>query len=218
VLVGHFAAGLVAKRIVPQLSLGTAVLAAMLADLLAFPLVLLGIEHFRLQPGAQHNRLVGDSIAYSHGLLMDAIWAGLFAATYFLLQRSARAAWVLFGAVLSHWLLDAVSHRPDMPLAPGAGAAFGLGLWNSIPATVVVEGGLWLAAITLYVRGTSPGTRLESWIFWGWIALLTLAWWGNIVATPVQDLGPAAAAGSLAFFGCLVAWAFWVNRLRPARA
>lgn len=217
-LVGHFAAGFAAKRIVPQVSLGTAVLAAMLADVLAFPLVILGIEHFRVQSGALHNRLVGDGIAYSHGLLMDAVWAGLFAAVYFSHRRSWRAAWVLFGLVLSHWVLDAISHRPDMPLAPGMATVFGFGLWNSIPATLAVEGGLWLAAIVIYVRETTSKTRLASWIFWGGIALLTLAWWGNITAAPTADVAPRAAAGSLVFFAAFVAWAFWVNRLRPARA
>src|SRR5437588_5182684 len=75
-----------------------------------------------------------------------------------------RAGWLLSAAVLSHWLLDGrypgmVSHRPDMPLAPGIGLTFGLfglGLWNSIPATLIIEGGFWFLAVTLYVRAALP--------------------------------------------------------------
>ena len=217
-LAGHFAIGLAAKRIAPQVSLGTMVLAAMLADVLAFPLVMAGVEHFRIQSGAQSNRMVGDGIAYSHSLLTDAVWGALFAAVYFLWRRNRLGAWVLFGAVLSHWVLDVVSHRPDMPLAPGVPAVFGLGLWNSIPATLVIEGGLWLAAIVWYARATHSKTRAGTWAFWGGVAVLTLAWWGNITATPTSNPNAAAAAASLVFFSCFVAWGYWMNRLRLVEA
>ena len=99
------------------------------------------------------------NIVYTHGLLMDTLWAGLFAAAYFLRRRYPRGACVLFVAVLSHWLLDFVSHRPDMPLVPGFGWAGGFGLWNSIPATLIVEGGLWLGAIAVCVRATRATSR-----------------------------------------------------------
>lgn len=68
-----------------------------------------------------------------HSLLMDSLEAGLLAEAYFLKRRSPRGAWVIFGAALSHCLLDWISRRPDMPLAPGLHRNFGLGLWSSIP-------------------------------------------------------------------------------------
>jgi hypothetical protein len=61
---------------------------------------------------------------------MDGLWAALLAAAYFLKRRNPRGAWVIFGPVLSHWLLDWISHRPDMPLVPGLHRYFGLGLWG----------------------------------------------------------------------------------------
>jgi hypothetical protein len=209
-LVGHLAVGLTGKRIEPRISLGTWILAALLADLIVFPLLIAGIERFHTEAGVTANRMVGD-IPYSHSLLMDAVWAGLFAGAYFLLRRYPRGARLLFAVVLSHWLLDFVSHRPDMLLAPGTQAVFGLGLWNSIPATLVVEGGLWLFAIIVFARAFMPGKRVGTYAFWIGVVLLTLAWYGNI--TSGMDPNPVRAGISgLIFFLLMIAWAYWINR------
>lgn len=214
--VGHLAVGLAGKRMEPKISFGTWILAAVLADLIVFPLLIGGVERFQAVPGVTVNRMAGE-IPYSHSLLMDAVWAGLFAGVYFLWRRYPRGAWLLFAAVLSHWVLDFVSHRPDMLLAPGTQAVFGLGLWNSIPATLVVEGGLWLLAIIFYVRATKPKNRAGTYIFWIGVVLFTLAWYGNI--TTGMDPNPVRAGISgLIFFTLIVAGAYWINRLRPVRA
>ena len=216
-LVGHLAVGLVAKRIEPKISLGTWILAALLSDLLVFPLLIAGIEHFDTVPGATVNRAVGRDIVYSHGLLSNVIWAALFATVYFLRRRYPRGAWLLFAVVLSHWLLDFISHRPDMPLAPGTHQVFGLGLWNSLAATLLVEGGFWLLAVIVYARATRPTKRAGSYAFWIGVALLTLVWYANISAG--MDQNPVKAGiGGLIMFSLLVAWAYWINRLRLTRA
>jgi hypothetical protein len=213
--VGHLAVGLTGKRIEPKISLGTWILAAMLADLIVFPLLIAGIERFRAWPGVTANRMVGD-IPYSHSLVMDVVWASLFAGAYFVRRRYPRGTWLLFAAVLSHWVLDFISHRPDMALAPGTGAVFGLGLWNSIPATLIVEGGLWTLAIIIYVRATRPNKRAGTYVFWIGVVLLTLAWYGNI--TSGMDSNPVRAGISgIIFFWLVVGWAYWINRLRPAK-
>ena len=215
--VGHFAVGLVAKRVAPTISLGTLVLAAMLADLLWCVFLIAGIEHveFRQAMGAG-NYFQASNIAFSHSLLMDVVWGALLAAAYFLRRRSPRGSWILFAAVISHWILDWIAHRPDMPLAPGTHSAYGLGLWTSIPATILIEGGFWLAAVILYVRAFPPKGRAGTYAFWIVVALLTLAWYGNIAGPPPRDLRPDPYA-SLIFFSLAVAWAYWMNRLRPAR-
>jgi hypothetical protein len=112
--VGHLALGMVAKRIEPKISLGAWTLAVMLSDLLCFGFLIAGIEHFEVEPGAAGNRFIAATFffAYSHSLLMNASWAALFAAVYFLRRRYARGAWLLFAAVLSHWPLDFISHNP----------------------------------------------------------------------------------------------------------
>jgi hypothetical protein len=215
VLVGHFAVGLVGKRMEPALSLGTLFFAATLADVLAFTLVATGIERFRIETDVQTNRLIGENIVYSHSLLMDVLWGALLAGAYFLWRRHARAACILFAAVVSHWVLDFVSHRPDMRIAPGIPGAVGLGLWNSIPATLIVEGGMWLLAIVLYVRATRANKRAGVYAFWVGIAMLTLAWTGNISAPPSSGGSAVAAAlPGLVFFACAIGWAHWMNRAR----
>ena len=210
-LVGHFAAGLLAKRAVPRVSLGTLMLAAMFSDLLLFIFLIAGLEQIEITRGG----LLGRNIALSHSLLLDAIWAALLAAVYFLWRRYPPGAWALAACVLSHWLLDFVSHKPDMPLSPGVSSRFGLGLWNSLPATLAVEGGLWVAAVILYARAMPPKSRAGIFAFWGAVVLLTLAWIGNIAGPPPASLAAAEFQG-LIFFSAAVAWFYWVNRLRPA--
>lgn len=213
--VGHLGVGLIGKRIEPRISLGTWMLAVMLADLVFFPLSIAGIEKFHVEAGAAVNRFVGD-VPYSHSLLMDIIWGALFAAAYYLRRRYPRGAWLLFGAVLSHWVLDVISHRPDMQLAPGIPTVFGWGLWNSIPATLAVEGGFWIVAIVVYVRATRAVSRLGIFFFWAGIVLLTLSWYSNIRRG--MDPDPVrAGVGGLIFFSLMIAWAYWMNRIRTTQ-
>jgi len=209
---GHLAIGLAGKKNEPKISLGTWMTAVMLADLLFFVFMIGGMESFRPVPGVTSNRILGE-IPYSHSLVMDALWAVILAAAFYLWRRHRRGALLLFGAVLSHWVLDVISHRPDMPLAPGVKPLLGLGLWNSIPATVIVEGGAWLAAIILYVRATKSKNWTGVLAFWIGIALLTVSWLGNITAgidpNPVR-----AGVNGLVFFSLMIAWAYWMNRAR----
>jgi hypothetical protein len=193
--------------------------AALLADLLGFVLILLGIEHWTLKPGGVGVNAVDlDSIAWSHGLLTDVLWAGLLAGGYFLWRHQVKGAWILFAAMLSHWVLDFISHKPDMPLAPGLSARYGLGLWTSVPATLLIEGGLWLAALVVYVRATRASKRTGIYVFWPVIAFVTLAWIGNFTAAQTASSMTAAAVASLTFFTMLVAWSFWMDRVRKPEA
>jgi hypothetical protein len=215
-LVGHIAVGLAAKRVTPRVSLGTLVLAALLPDLLWCIFLLAGIEHVEIKPGrGAVNYLAASDMALSHSLLMNAAWAALLVAAYFFARHYARGAWMLFAAAMSHWLLDFVAHRPDMALAPGVHRYFGPGLWNSVAATVIVEGGMWVAAIIVYVRVTRAQGRTGVYAFWIVVVFLTLAWHGNIAGPPPSS-PRAMALSSLIFFSCIVAWAYWMNWLRPA--
>jgi hypothetical protein len=211
--VGHFAVALLAKRADPKISLGTATLAAMLADLICFVFLIAGIESFAAVPGVKSNRVIGENIAWSHSLLMGMVWGAIFAAIYFFWRRYWRGAWILFALVISHWVLDVISHRPDMQLAPGLPLKLGLGLWNSMPATLVVEFGLWLIAIVIYVRSTRSKSMVGLFAFWIGAAFLTLIGLSN----PSAGMNPdpvKAGIGGLVVFGSAIAWAYWMTRAR----
>ncbi len=215
-LVGHFAVGLAAKRAEPKVSLGTFVLAAMLADLLWCVFMIAGFEHVRFKPGkGAANYLIASDIQMSHSLAMDALWAALFAGVYFLGRRYRRGAWILFLVAISHWLLDCVSHRPDMPLAPGVHRYYGFSLWTSVPAAIILEGSIWIFAAILYARATRPRNHLGIYLYWSVVAILTLVWYNNLAGPPPPDPKTAPVV-SLVFFSLAVAWAYWMNVLRPA--
>jgi hypothetical protein len=161
VFLGHFAVAFAAKRVAPELSLGTLFLSAQLADLLWPDFLLLHAEHVEIAPGITAvTPLDFVSYPYSHSLVALCVWGALLAGVWWAVRRGrAVAALVLFGGVLSHWLLDVVSHRPDMPVTLTGPTRLGLGLWRSVPATVVVEGALFVAGVALYARTTAPRDR-----------------------------------------------------------
>ena len=220
---GHFAIAFIGKRVERKLSLGMLVFACLLSDFLWCVFMIAGIEHVRIKPGITImpgmraiDVLEASEISYSHSLLMTGIWGSLVALLYFSRRRNSRAALMLFGVVVSHWILDFISHPPDMQLIPGEGKQhFGLGLWNSIPATLFIEGAFWVAAILLYIRGArSPRSRIGSFAFWIGCVIVTAAWIGNIAGPPPADLSTIGFT-SLSFFSLTVGWAFWMNRIRP---
>ena len=214
-LVGHFAMGLLAKRVEPKVSLGTFVLAAMLADFLWVIFLITQIEHVDFKPGlGAGNYVASMNVAWSHSLLMDAIWGALFATAYFVTRHKKRAALMIFAAVVSHWLLDFVSLTGSF--APGLHSEIGLRLWSSVPATIIVEGGFWVVAVFVYVRSTTPKKRLGTYAFWIGVAVLTLSWYRNITGPPPPS-ALAAGISSLVYFSLTVAWAYWINRLRLAK-
>jgi hypothetical protein len=104
-----------------------------------------------------------------------------------------------------------------MPLAPGVGRVFGLGLWNSLPATLIIEGGFWLLALIVYARATRSSKRLGVYAFWTGVVLVTLVWYGNIQGG--MDPNPVkAGVGGLVAFSLLVAWAYWINQIRSQKS
>jgi hypothetical protein len=113
--------------------------------------------------------------------------------------------------VLSHWLLDFLVHRPDLPLWPG-GPKYGLGLWNSWAASISIEVLLFAAGIWLYVSVTRPRDRVGKYAFWGLMAFVFLGWLGAIFGPPPPDVHKLAL-GTLAM-SLVVPWAWWADQHR----
>jgi len=212
VFIGHFGVALAAKRIAPRTSLGTLVMAAQFVDLLWPVFLLLGLERVIIAPG---NTAVTplDFISYplSHSLFADLGWACLFAGIYKLVNRDSRGAACLWFVVLSHWVLDALSHRPDLPLYPGSATYVGLGLWNSRFWTVFVEGAIFAFGAMTYARTTPIRDRIGFFAFRSFIALLLFYLLNIFGPPPPSEKAVALGALGLWFF---VVWAYWLDRHR----
>ena len=209
----HFAAGFAAKPLAPRTSLGS-FLAAQFIDLLWPTLLALGIEHVRIEPGA--TRVVPLDFAdypVSHSLVAVIGWAVLVALIYRALRRYPRGAWVLGALVISHWLLDLVVHRPDLPLYPGS-VKLGLGLWSSLPATLALELGLFGGGVWLYLRASRARDRIGRWALGALIVFLLGIYAANVFGPPPPDAAAIAWAGHAQWL--LVAWAYWIDAHRGA--
>ncbi len=211
--IGHFAVALAAKKAAPKVSLGTLFLSVQLLDLLWPIFLLLGIEHVRINVGdTAFTPLDLYDYPISHSLVTVIGWSILLALIYCVAKKYPRGAWVLGVGVFSHWLLDFITHRPDMPIAPGSTMYVGLGLWNSIIGTVLVEGTLFAVGVMIYLRSTTAIDKTGTYAFWSLIGFLLLSWVGNMVGPPPPD------SQSLAYFALLlwlfVPWGYWIDRHR----
>jgi membrane-bound metal-dependent hydrolase YbcI (DUF457 family) len=214
--IGHFAVGLAAKRVAPRASLPVLLAAPQVLDILWPIFVASGIERVRIVPGATAaSPLMLDYMPYSHSLVAAALWSAAFGVGYFLITRDRRAAWVLAACVMSHWLLDWIAHAPDMPLVYGNGPRYGLGLWTSIPATLVVEGGMFALGAWLYASATRARDRIGAVAYWALIGVLAAAHIGAIFGPPP----PSVRALVVVAFGAMIVlpWAWWIERHREPR-
>jgi membrane-bound metal-dependent hydrolase YbcI (DUF457 family) len=214
VFIGHFAVAFASKKVAPKVSLGTLVIAAAFLDVVWPVLVLLGVERFRIVPGfTAINPFDFVYYPWSHSLLMTAVWALLFALVYFAV-RGDRAGAVWLGiAVASHWVLDFVSHRPDLPLYPGGETRLGLGLWQSVPATFAVEGLMFAAGIALYMQSTKVKDRIGTVAWWAFIALLVVLYIPGPWSPPPPSENVVAIVGIIAL-AIFAPWAYWIDRHR----
>ena len=214
--IGHFGLAFAAKRPAPRVSLGLLFLAAQFADLLWPTLLLLGVERVAIAPGATRlTPLDFQHYPVSHSLLGLALWAALFGGAWFLCCRRRREAVVLALLVLSHWLLDALVHRPDLPLTPFGEARVGLGLWNSLPATLLLERSIFAAGVALYASATRARDAAGRWGLWGLVLFLLLIEAANLWGGPPPSVAAIAWVGQAQWL--LVLWGFWVDRHRGAR-
>lgn len=212
---GHFAAGLAAKKLTPYTSLGTLLLSAQLLDLIWPTLLLRGTERVRISPGITAvTPLDFVSYPWSHSLLMAVVWAVLFSGVYVLIRRYPRGAVVALGLVVSHWVLDLVTHRPDLPLMPLAGPVVGLGLWSSLPATVAVEGLMFALGLYLYRINTEPVDKVGSGAFVAFAIALVAIYAASLFGPPPPDERWVAYVGHAQWL--LVAWGYWLDRHRVA--
>jgi len=211
--IGHYAVGLASKKFAPRASLGVLIAAPILLDLLWPIFLLLGWESVSIEAaGNPFLRLHFDSYPISHGLVAVVGWATLFASIYFGFARYLAGAIAIWIGVISHWLLDYIVHRPDLPLLVGSDRVFGLGLWNKRWATIAVELLFFTLGVWFYLRQTRAKDKIGSYAFWAFIVFL-LAAYAAVAFGPAPTTVRKLAIGTL-FTLLLVPWAWWVDRHR----
>ena len=211
--IGHYALALAAKRAAPRASLGTLFAATSLADLLWPVFLLLGWERAHVVPGPNpFLTLWLDSIPISHSLVTLIGWGALFGLAYRTLTGDGRGGAVIALLVVSHWVLDFVTHRPDMPLYPG-GTPLGLGLWNSVAGTVLTEFVMYVTGVWLYATATRARDRVGTYGFWMLMVVIGASYVASLyVPPPPSTMG--LAVGGIIFGWLFVLWAGWSDRHR----
>lgn len=214
--IGHNAIGFASKRLAPRTSMLFLMGAPMLLDLLWPVFLLCGIEHVRIAPGATRmSPLDFYDYPWSHSLLMAAVWSAVAAIAYFAVTRYGRGAIVIFFGVISHWVLDFVTHRPDLPLWPG-GPKVGLGMWNAPVAEIATESALFAIGILLYRDVTKRRDGVGHYVFWALIVFLAAIHIANASGTPPPSVKAIAIAGLALWL--IPLWAMWFDRHRDVQS
>jgi membrane-bound metal-dependent hydrolase YbcI (DUF457 family) len=214
--IGHLAVGFASKRVAPRTSAALLVSAALFADILWPIFLLLGWEHVRIDPAAtRFTPLDLYDFPWSHSLLALLMWATAFALMYWRFTRYVIGTVMIWLAVLSHWLLDWITHRPDMPLYPGS-PRFGLGLWNSVIGTVSVEIAMLAAAYWFYIQSTRPRDRIGSFACHAFFLALVILYLSSSFGPPPPSVSAiiwSGLPGGLVLLG----WTWWFDSHRVAR-
>jgi hypothetical protein len=214
--IGHVGAAFAAKRFAPKTSLGTLIFATGFLDLIWPIFLILGLEHVRITPGITRVTPF-DFYDYpiSHSLLAVVGWSLAVGLVYFAARRYRIGAWVVALGVLSHWFLDWIVHRPDLALWPGGRGRYGLGLWNSLPVTLVVESTVFAIGLWIYLRETRPTGRVGTGALLSLVIFVVLCWMGALFG-PLPPNAKALAWSGLALW-LLPPWAAWADRHRTSR-
>jgi len=206
--IGHFAVGLLAKKNESQPSLALMFIAVQLLDLLWPIFVLFGIETLSIDPGnTKLTQLDFEYYPYSHSLLMAMVWAALMGGVYFFFTKNKKGSLLLGALVMSHWILDLITHRPDLPLTPFTETKVGFGLWNYPIAEIILELGIFALGAFLYYKSPCFKRKIAFWLL---ILFLLVVHLMNLFGPPPPDTMAVAWSANLMWL--IVLWAWWIEK------
>ncbi len=210
---GHYGVGFGAKKLVPGISLAVLFIAAQFLDLLWPVMLLLGFAHVEIKPGiTKMTPLDFTSYPISHSLLMALLWGVLFGLIAWAVLKKTKPAIIIALLVPSHWFLDLLVHRPDLPLVPGLSLKVGFGAWNSMAATLVLEGLFFFGGLYIYLRSTRSKNKTGTFALWGMVIFFVAIYLLSIFGSPPPNATAIAWAGNLQWL--FVIWAWWVDKNR----
>ena len=174
--------------------------------------MVLGVEIVEVDPG---NTLVTPlnfvSYPYSHSLVALVGWSALFALAYRTIRGWHPVAIATIAAlVFSHYVLDVITHRPDMPITLGGSRRLGFGLWNHPGTTLAAESLMFIIGTTIYMSATRARDRIGRVGLYALIVVLVAIYFAALYGPPPPSSGAVAAAGHLSWL--FVIWAYWVDR------
>ena len=211
--VGHYGPSFVAKRLAPSVSLWVLFIAVQLLDVAWALLVFLGIERVRIVPGfTATNALDLYYMPYTHSLPGALALAAGAALLYRVLTGSSRGSVMVGAAVFSHWPLDLLVHRPDLPLYDNT-AKVGLGLWDYPYVTLVIEAALLFGAMGLYLAASRARTRSGHYAI-PVVGAAVLVMQTSMLFTPPPPSDRAMAATALISYVALAGVIAWLERAR----
>jgi hypothetical protein len=214
VFAGHIAAGLALGRAERRVNVALFVAAAVLLDVLVWIFILLGWESVRFPPDFASSHQPAFVFPYSHGLLASVAWSALAAAFAWGLRRDRKLAVLLAAAVFSHWVLDFLVHRPELPVAGASSRALGLALWDQMPLALLLEATITVAGVALFLAGSGwPRARARA--LAGFVGVTLAFTVIGMTAAPAPPSAAAMAATSLATLAVVCGVIAWLAR-RPA--
>ena len=216
---GHVGAGLALSRADRSMNPGVLVFAAMLTDFLLWSFVLLGWESVSIPADYATSHQMHFTFPYSHSMAASVALSLTAAAIAYLWYRAPgrgnmRPAVLVGAAVLSHWLLDALVHVPEIPLAGDRSFKVGLGLWQHMTIALGIESLVLLIGLWMYLAG-APTARGRKWGM-GILGMFVLA--STISGMTVAPSPPSisiVAISSLITIIVVTALTAWFGAVRP---
>ncbi|MBD0831579.1 metal-dependent hydrolase [Aestuariibaculum sediminum] len=206
--IGHYAIGLLSKRSNALPSLALMFIAVQLLDLIWPILVLLNVENLSIDPGnTKLTHLSFDFYPYSHSLLFALVWSIIFGAGYFFFTKNKNGALLLGGLVFSHWILDFLTHKPDLPLSPFSEIKVGLGLWNHPVLEIILEMLMFTLGAVLYYKSPVYKRKVPFWLLIGFLTLIHVM---NIIGPPPPNTMAVAWSANLMWL--IIIWAWWIEK------
>lgn len=215
---GHVGIALAIGRAEKRVNVGMFVTAALLLDIALWLFVLLDWESVTIPASFADTHQPWFVFPYSHGLAASLLWSAVAGAAGFLACSRLhapgwRVAALVAAAVFSHWLLDALVHQPELPLAGDGSPKVGLGLWQSMPSALAVEAAIVVTGLSLFAGGSNlPRGRLAALAALS-LAILAFTVAGMTIAPPPPST-LAMAGSSLVTLAVVCALACWLGR-RP---
>jgi hypothetical protein len=150
---GHLGVGFAVKPLAPKIPLGVLLVATEVPDILWAAFYVTGIDR---------SASMNTGSPMSHGLFMSVVWATIAALLAALIYRDRRSGAIIGLLVLSHWVVDLITHPmgaifggsplpADLPLFFNGSPKVGFGLYNhSFAIALATDLGMLILGVIVY--------------------------------------------------------------------